>query len=68
MKWIMKFRRASDPGGGVNAILVECREDELQGEKEQISAELEANSGEAWICAEIVLFDSGRRMKERSER
>ena len=68
MKWIMKFRRASDPDGGVNAILVECREDELQGEKERIDAEMEATSGEAWICAEIMPFDSGRRMKERSER
>lgn len=65
MRWILKFRRAADPDGGINAVVVECREEDLQGEKERIGAELEEHSGEAWICAEIVPLDGGRRMKER---
>lgn len=65
MKWILKFRRAADPCGGINAVVAECREEDLQGEKERIGAELEEHSGEAWICSEIVPFDGGRRMKER---
>lgn len=67
MRWILKFRRAADPDGGINAVVVECREDELQGEKERIGAELEEHSGEAWFCAEIVPLDGGRRVRERRE-
>ena len=67
MRWILQFRRAAEPCGGINAVVVECREEDLQGEKERIGAELEEYSGEAWICSEIVPFDGGRRVRERRE-
>lgn len=60
MKWIMMFRRAKDPDGGRICWTAECPEEELIGEKERAAAELERNSGEAWICVTVVRIGVGK--------
>ena len=57
MKWMMRFRYARprpDEEIGIVAILTDCEEGDLQGEKEARLMELEKNTGRAWICVGIV--------------
>lgn len=63
MKWLMKLRRVGAEEDGVNVVLVECREEDLQGEKERLCAEMEFYSGFAWVCTEIVPFDRQKRRR-----
>ncbi len=57
MKWMMRFKFAKPKPGeedGIVAILVDCEEADLQGEKEARIMELEKNTGRTWICVGIV--------------
>lgn len=57
MKWMLRFKYAKPrPGeeGGCVAVIADCEEADLQGEKEARIMELEKNTGRTWICAGIV--------------
>ena len=62
--WMMRFVRASErdkPGAGMVAVTADCEEKDLQGEKERTAMELERNTGEPWVCLDIVPLAPGRR-------
>ena len=63
MKWMMRFRRVGAEGDGCNVVLVECREGDLQEEKERLCADMERYSGFAWVCVEIVPVDRQKRRR-----
>ena len=57
MKWMMRFKFArpkAGEGDGCVVQLVDCEEEDLQGEKEARIMELEKNTGRTWICVGIV--------------
>lgn len=57
MKWMMRFKFAKPregEGDGCVAVLVDCEEADLQGEKEARIMELEKRTGRTWVCAGVV--------------